>query len=267
MNKLPDYFQLEQFQISSADVVHMFLHADPEAIHPTVILMPYWQPEIFTQWTDQIRTITPNTLFEMDYQGKQISIIRSGVGAPLAGDTVLALGCTACERIFFAGSVGGLGADMHIGDLLIPEYSVSGDGYCRYLEPGFPAKDSFLDRIAPDEALSAKLAQTLTPLARSAGVGIHTGPVFCIDSILAQFGKLDYISEKLGCIGIEMETAATFKAARLVGIQAAALFSISDVPVRNQTLLSGRSQEEQTHRKEIRRQVLAKALLDAIITE
>jgi purine-nucleoside phosphorylase len=264
MKKLPDYFQLERFNISPADVIRMGLHCDPDSIHPDVILMPWWQPEIFALWSERITAIAGNTLFEMEFAGKRVSIVRSGIGAPQTGDTVLALGLTACERIFFAGSVGGLRPDIHIGDLMIPEYSVSGDGFCRYLQPGFPEQDHFLEHVLPDEALTQALARSAAPLARQAGVTVHTGPVFSIDTILAQFDKLDYIVEKLGCIGIEMETAAVFKAARLVGIRAAALFSVSDVPVRNESLLSGRSQEEQEHRRVIRKQVLAKALLDAL---
>ena len=61
-----------------------------------------------------------------------------------------------------------------------------------------------------------------------------------------------------------METAAAFKAARMVGIPAAALFSVSDVPVKNQSLFSGRPEAEKDYRKEIRSQVLAKALLDCL---
>lgn len=264
MKKLPDYFQLERFHISPDDVVRMVFHCDPDAIHPDVILLPWWQPEIFGLWSERITTITANVLFELEYQGKRVSIVRSGIGAPQTGDAVLALGCTACKRIFFAGSVGGLRVDMQIGDLVLPEYSVSGDGFCRYLQPGFPATDHFLERIAPDEMLSQSLSHIVAPLAREAGVTVHTGPVFSIDTILAQFDKLDYIVGKLGCIGIEMETAAAFKAARLAGIQAAALFSVSDVPVRNQSLFTGRSQEAREFRREIRKKVLAKAILDAL---
>jgi purine-nucleoside phosphorylase len=264
MKKLPDSFLLDRYNISPVDVVRMVLHCDVNAIHPDVIFMPWWQPEIFSLWSGPITTLFGNTLFEMEYKGKPVSIIRSGIGAPQSGDAVLALGCTPCQRIYFAGSVGALRQDIQIGDLLVPEYSVSGDGFSRYLQPGFPTEDSFLKRIYPDKALTQALALAAAPLAQEAGVTIHTGPVFSIDTILAQFDKLDYIVDELGCIGIEMETAAVFKAARLVGIQAAALFSVSDVPVRNQSLLAGRSQVEKEYRKEIRKKVLAKALLDAI---
>lgn len=266
MRRLPDFFQLDQYNISPVDVTRMVFHCDPDVIHPDVILMPWWQPDLFIPWVGEITTIIPNILYELVFGGKPVSIIRSGIGAPQAGDSVLALGCTACERILFAGSVGGLRPEIRIGELMLPEFSYSGDGFSRYIDRDFPAKDTFLERATPDEGLARSIASSLAPLASQAGVRVHTGPVFSIDSILAQFSKLDYLAIELGCIGIEMETAAVFKAARMVGIRAAALFSVSDVPVGKRTLYSGRSDDEQRFRKEIRSKVLAKALLDCLIS-
>ena len=264
MKTLPAFLQLEKYGISPIDIIWMTFHCPPDAIHPDVILMPWWQPTIFSPWVDQITTISDSLLYEMEYRGRPISVIRSGIGAPQAGDTTLALGCTPCERILFAGSVGGLHPDIRIGDLMLPQYSVSGDGFCRYLETDPAARDCFLERIFPDETLSRAVARSATALGQEAGVAVHTGPIFCIDSILAQFGKLDTIAGDLGCIGIEMETAAVFKAAHVVGIQAAALFSVSDVPVIKKSLYVGRTQEEKEYRREIRSKVLARALLDCL---
>jgi purine-nucleoside phosphorylase len=259
------FLYLDKYNISPADVVRMAFKCAPEAIHPDVILAPIWKVDIFSHWAESITVITPDVLYDLSFQGKTITFLRSGVGAPLTGDAVLALGCTPCERILFAGSVGGLCTDMHIGDLMMPEFSYAGDGFCRYLQPGFPAKDCYLERNAPDEALSAALYRAALPLAQQAGVALHTGPVFSTDTILAQFSILDDIINHLGCTGIEMETAAAFKAARKTGIPAAALFSVSDLPVKNQSLFSGRSPDEKDRRKEIRSKVLAKALLDCLI--
>ncbi len=264
MKTLPGFFRLDQFNISPADVTRGIFHCDPECIHPDVILMPWWQTEVFGLWANRITTITEHILYELEYKGKTISVIRSGIGAPQAGDTVLALGCTPCERIIFAGSVGGLQSDIQIGDLMMPEFAYSGDGFCRYLEADAPLKDCFLERVYPDESLSLALSRSASPLAVEAGVVIHTGPIFSIDSILAQFRILDYFSEPLGSIGIEMETAAVFKAARLVGIQAAALLSVSDVPGIKKTLYAGRLPEERNRRKDIRSRVLARAVLDCL---
>jgi purine-nucleoside phosphorylase len=265
MKNLPTFFRLDQYNISSSDVTRMEFHCDPDGIRPDVIFLPYWQPEIFRLWAERITTIAENVLYEVQYKGKSISVVRSGIGAPQAGDMTLALGCTPCERLLFAGSVGGLRPDIQIGDLIIPEFSISGDGYCRYLETGAPHKDCFLERIRPDESLSQELNHSASTFAKEAGIAVHTGPIFSIDSIIAQFRVLDYFSRDLGCIGIEMETAAVFKAARMVGIRAAALFSVSDVPVIKKSLYAGRSTEEGDHRKDIRARVLARALLDCFL--
>jgi purine-nucleoside phosphorylase len=264
MKSLPDFFQLDRFNISPTDVTRGVFQCDPKTIHPDVILMPWWQPEVFGLWANRITAITNHILYELDYKGRVISVIRSGIGAPQAGDMVLALGCTDCERLIFAGSVGGLRSDIQIGDLMIPDFSYSGDGFCRYLEPDSPQKDCMLEMVPPDETLSLALLRSASHLAQEAGIKIHTGPIFSIDSILSQFRLLDYFSGVLGCIGIEMETAAVFKAARMVGIQAAALFSVSDVPVIKKTLYAGRLPEERNRRKDTRSRVLAKALLDCL---
>jgi purine-nucleoside phosphorylase len=265
MRTLPEFFQLEKYNVSAVDVTRMVFHSDPEAIQPDVILLPYWQADLFSLWADKITTIRPQVFYEIEYKGRKFSLVRSGIGAPLAGDMTLALGCTPCKRLLFAGSVGGLQPDIRIGDLMIPEFSYSGDGYCRYLEPEAPEKDCMLEKVRPTQSLSSTLLHLAVERAEEAGVKVHQGPVFSIDTILSQFRLLDYFSGELGCVGIEMETAAVFKAARVVGIQCAALLSVSDVPVNKQTLLEGRSLQEQDHRKEIRSKVLTGILLDCFL--
>lgn len=43
------------------------------------------------------------------------------------------LGISKCKRIIFISSVGALDTEIGIGDIVIPEYSVSGDGASRYI--------------------------------------------------------------------------------------------------------------------------------------
>jgi purine-nucleoside phosphorylase len=261
---LPAFIDLESYQISPSDVVETAFHCAAERIRPDVILFPWWHPTVLERWVESVVTITPDVLYEVVYRGKAISVGRSGIGAPQAGDMTLALGFTGCKRLLFAGSVGGLRPEMRIGDLLLPLVSLAGDGFCRYLQPGFPLDDTFLEKVEPNAELSAALEHVTAGLAREGQTALHRGPVYCTDSILGQFGKLDYIQDELGCVGIEMESAAVFKAARLVGIQAAALMSLSDVPARRQTLFAGRSKEEREHRDGTRSLILAKALLDCL---
>ena len=91
------------------------------------------------------------------------------------------------------------------------------------------------------------------------------GAVFSTDSILAQFFRLDALMDELNCAAIEMETAAVFQAARLVGIRAAALLQISDLPRQGKSLLAGRTETDMQRRRSIRRAVLAPAVLSALL--
>ena len=70
--------------------------------------------------------------------------------------------------------------------------------------------------------------------------------------------------QRFGCIGIEMETAAVFRVARLVGIKAAALLQFSDVIPAQKSLFSGRTPRDQARRREVRSTVLAEAVIAAL---
>jgi nucleoside phosphorylase len=69
----------------------------------------------------------------LSVKNKKTTYILTGIGAPNVMEAVLALGCTPCKNIIFIGSVGGLDKEQKIGDIIIPEYSLCGDGACRYL--------------------------------------------------------------------------------------------------------------------------------------
>ena len=62
-----------------------------------------------------------------------ITYIKTGIGAPVFMDALLALGVTKCKNIIFVGSVGSLDEDIGIGDIVIPQYSICGDGASRYI--------------------------------------------------------------------------------------------------------------------------------------
>lgn len=265
--RLPPFFQLEEYDLKAEDVVRVFLRCSPAAIRSKAIVTPTWGAEVFASHTETIITITDSLVWELGYQGEPVTVIRSGIGAPLTGDIVLALGCTPCETVIFCGSVGGLDASMGLGDMLVVEKSWCGDGFSRYLSPEVLPRDCFLQVAAPHPALTARLTAAARTKCAQAAVPLHEGSVFAIDSILAQFFRLDDLARQYGCIGIEMETAATFKAAALIGIQASALLQVSDVLPKKKSFFSGITAQEHGTRRRIRAEVLSKIVLDLLVKE
>lgn len=266
-NRLPDYFQLDKYNISPEDIVKLYLKCDSNNIRAGVIVTPLWKQDIFGKYISSFRTIAENVLYEMEYCGHPITLLRTGVGAPLTGDFILALGCTPCEKVIFTGSVGGLIPSMEVGDLIIPDKSLCGDGFSRYLSEDVKMRDCFLCPSEPDEKLTDIIKSQVKELCQDEAITIHYGTVFSSDSIIAEFFRLDYFTNELNCIGIEMETAAVFKASKLVDIKASAILEVSDVTVIGKNLFSGRTKEDAQRRHTVRETVMAKAILDSIVEQ
>ncbi len=264
---IPDYFALERYGISPADVVRLTLGCEPERIRPLVVLAPVWSPQVLADHVKRIEVVSDGLVKVDDVacDAFSFSYVRSGIGAPQAGDVALALGCTGCSHLLFIGSVGGLSEGERVGDLALPTHSVAGDGFSSYLAPSSSGPQQPAEREAvADAGFQAVVASCARDRCASAGVTVHEGPVFSIDTIVAQFQHLDWMVQRFGCIGIEMETAAVFRAARLVGIRAAALLEFSDVIPARKSLFSGRTPAERARFHDLRRTVLAQAVVAAL---
>ncbi len=265
--RIPDYFDLERYGIGAAEVVRQTLGCDLERIRRLVVLAPTWSPGVLADHVDRCESVCDGFVKVDDVTsgGLSFSYIRSGVGASQAGDAALALGCTACSHILFIGSVGGLSEKEQVGDVIVPTHSITGDGFSGYLAqssagPAPPPEPE----ARPDADFQGLVNRKAREACGAAGVAIHSGPVYSIDTIVAQFQHLPWMIDRFGCIGIEMETAAVFRAARFVGIRAAALLQFSDVIPMRKSLFSGRTQAERNRYREIRKAVLGRAVVAAL---
>lgn len=264
MSPLPDYFDLDRYGITPADVARFSLRCEPTDIRENVVITPVWYRDLTAVHGRVVREVSPRVL-ELDYKGTLLTVIRSDIGAPNTGDVVLALGATGCRRLVFTGSVGGLDPTLQIGQLVLPLESITGDGFSRYLEPETVPGDWLLERAKPDPSLTRRLEETAAEVCARDSIALERGSVFSIDSIVAQFSRIDYLRHELGCIGIEMETAATFHAARLVGIEASALLIVSDVIPVKKSLFSGRTQADGEQAKSVRRNQLAESIFETLL--
>ena len=265
LNRLPEYFQLGKYNINPEDIVKLYLKCGSEAIRDRVIVTPIWKPDILSKYVSSVKTVAENVVYEIEYKGQPITFVKTPIGAPLTGDFILALGCTPCERLIFTGSVGGLISSMEVGDLIVPDKSLCGEGFSRYLSEDVRMRDCFLCPSETDGKFTEVIKSNITELCQNEAITIYSGTIFSSDSIIAEFFRLDHFVNELNCIGIEMETSAVFGAAKLVGIKAGALLEVSDVTINGKNLFSGRTKEDTERRRLIRESVMAKAILESII--
>jgi purine-nucleoside phosphorylase len=255
----------KRFGTDSIDIVHSVFHCEPEMIQNNVIVAPLWKPELFS---DSIDSITKNwdgiyKIWTLSKADIKITYIVTGMGASNVNDIVLALGCTPCKKIIFIGSVGALNKNIRIGDIVIPEYSICGDGSCRYLtNKKLTENDLFGEKNYPNKKLFNKIISTTKEIADKNGVNYHIGKNFSTDSIIAQFVHLDEIID-MDCNCIEMETAVLFKSAEICNIKAGAVFSVSDNTIHKKSLLSGITKEEMEYENNVRKNILIKIVLES----
>jgi purine-nucleoside phosphorylase len=257
---------MERFGSTKHDICSHGIGVSPEHVRENVIIAPWWEPATLPGLGTATYLSTSDTpvtkVWDITSAVTKMTYIKTGIGAPVLMDVLLTLGVTTCQRIIFIGSVGSLDDNIGIGDIVIPEYSICGDGASRYIsQDSLASGDMFGEKAYPNKDLFHSAKEVTQRVCAEHDVRWHLGKTFSIDTIFAQFAHVDEI-RRMGCNVIEMETAAAFRAADLMNIPTVALFSVSDNTVTHKSLVSGRTQDELEYRKYVRRELFPKIILD-----
>ena len=253
---------MHRFGSSDAEICKSTLGIAPEEIEGIVIVSPGWPPErLFAP--EEIQPLVESSplfgfkLWRIEKNGKRATYIRTGFGAPMVMDALLLLGLAKVEQLLFISSVGALSKEIRVGDVLLPRVSSCGDGAGRYLSDD-PWGDTYGEKQMPDTALLHRLSELTDKICREHSATWHYGNTLCVDTIVAQYNHLEKIVTR-GYDSVDMESAVAFKAARRMGIPAAALLHVSDNSVLDQSLLSAREGHGgRVYRSYVRKEVLPK---------
>ena len=156
--------------------------------------------------------------------GNFISIIATGIGPSMAGDAVYALDRpgTIC---LFSGTCGGLRGNLEIGDYVVAEQAICGDGYS--LNFGY----SQFEEISGNPEIVGSLIKQLKKKFNQ----VHTGTTYTTSSVIREtdpdFWK--QVSEEAAVI--EMSASAFYAAALATGKRAIAYFWVTDLPTRGKS--------------------------------
>ena len=256
---------MKKYGATEHDICKHSLGVLPEQINENVIIAPAWEPDIFSAF-DKVEALTYRrfiNVWNVVCDDKIISYIRTGIGSQMILEGILPLGLTKCKKIVFIGSAGALNTDIGIGDLVIPEFSICGDGASRYISSDDISRDVFGEKEYPNLQLFDLAIDKASDICTKHNVNFHIGRNFSIDTIAAQFSHIDTIIG-MGCNVIEMETAVAFRMARLMNIPMIALFSISDNVSIEKSLVAGRTQKEMEYREYTRRELFPKIILSVL---
>ncbi len=248
------------------DITKHCLDTDASLIKENVVIAPTMKYEFWKDYGAEI-TVLHNgyhIFSNIKVKNKEFTFITTGIGAPNLVDIVLGLGTTNCKNIIFIGSVGSLDEKINIGDIVIPKYSICGDGVCKYLT-GKPIKNSYVygEKYYPNKELFNKTIESTKSICEKQNISWHIAENFSVDTIFAQFAHVDEI-KKLGSRVIEMETASLFRASEICNIKATAIFCVSDNTVNKKSLFSGRTQKDKQKKGYSRYIITPEIVLDIL---
>lgn len=158
--------------------------------------------------------------------GEKVLVMSTGMGGPSTAIGVEELYRTGVETFIRVGTCGGMHKDVIGGDIVIATGAIRMEGTSKeYVPIEFPA--------VPDIVCASKLIEA----AKDLGIRYHAGIVQCKDSFYGQHNPermpvgYELLSKwdawcKAGCLASEMESAALFIVAQVLGAKAASVFSV-----------------------------------------
>lgn len=154
------------------------------------------------------------------YNGKQVSVMGSGMGMPSIGIYSYELFKEYdVDRIIRIGSAGSYSHDAKVYDVILATKAFSESSYAK-VQSGY-ADDITYPSAQLNETIEMAARKLAIPLIKT---GVHSSDVFYRE------GGLDYIKPIVakGCIVVEMESFALFHNANVLNKQAACLLTVSD---------------------------------------
>jgi len=132
-------------------VLQLYFGCEPRDIGEVVVFTPLPPSNLddFKELCDEVRGDFSGWVgsgFAGSAEGCHVTVICPGTGSSQIGDATLAVGYGPCEVAIFVGSVGGLDDDMNLGDIVVVEEAVIGEGFSRYR----PGQDAIRGPVWPD---------------------------------------------------------------------------------------------------------------------
>jgi len=231
---------------------------DPDQDYDAIIVAPSWNPEIiFSEYEPVVKVEKKGPYYcgyTVSMKGKTYGYIQTGSSSSNMIDCCLTLGGSKCKKVIFIGAAGALKADIKLGDIIIPKYSIAGDGGSLYLYEEISV-ENFRKKIYPDKEIS----HTIIEAAERLNIAVKEKIVYCTDSIFCEYYHLEDILS-LGSELIEMETAAFFRCMELIDKPGFALLCVSDNSATNHSLV-GKSPEDRMRYHESRNKCIPELVL------
>lgn len=221
--------------------------AEPGAIAKTVLmpgdpLRAKFVAETYLEHPVCFNTVRNMLGYTGTYHGKQVSVMGSGMGMPSIGIYSYELfHFYEVERIIRIGTAGGLADSVQLRDVVI------GIGACT--DSNYAAQYGLPGTFAP--IASFRLAEKAVQAAQRLHIPVKAGNVLSSDLFYGDDETSLESWKKMGVLAVEMESAALYMNAARAGKEALGVFTVSDCPLRGESLSAQERQTSFTQMMEI----------------
>ena len=176
------------------------------------------------------------------YKGKQISVMGSGMGMPSIGIYSYELyNFFDVETIIRVGSCGALQDDINLYDIIIAQAASTNSSYVdQFNIPGHYSPIADFNLITEAQRHAEALGATT-----------HVGNVLSSDTFYNADETFNTQWQRMGILGIEMESAALYLNATFAGKKALGIFTVSDHIFRDEATTAEERQNAFTQMMEI----------------
>ena len=180
--------------------------------------------------------------FTGTWKGRRVSVMGSGMGMPSIGIYSYELfHFYDVDRIIRIGTAGGLADDVQLRDVIVAVGSCTDSRYAaQFRLPG---------TFAP--LASFRLARLAVEKAEQFGFPVKAGSVLSSDLFYGDDDTALPSWKKMGVLAVEMESAALYMNAARAGKEALCLLTVSDCPLRGESLPAEERQTGFTRMMEI----------------
>ncbi len=156
-------------------------------------------------------------MYTGDYDGIKVTAINGGRFAADTSITTEILCNAKAKCLIRLGSCGALREDIKVGDFIVADTAIKGDGVTQY----------YVDKNFVPTADKA-LTKTLIDTAKASGFNVHVGACWTTDAILRETREHVGNAVKQGAIAVDMVSSAFLTICQLYKIPAAVILAVSD---------------------------------------
>ena len=157
------------------------------------------------------------TMYTGTYQGIKITAINGGRFSTDTSITTEVMCNANIGNIIRIGTCGALSENIKVGDLVVVDKVIRGDGVTPYYV------DNNFETL-PDE----KISDTLYDVAKGMDINIHRGITWTTDALLRETKEIVEVKRKEGAIAVDMVSSALLTIAQIYNVKAGSILAVSD---------------------------------------